>query len=1145
MYQSSPRRFAVFALTLASLFLLALLCERSGRQPPLATDGTCDLSGWRFAEDGPARLDGQWEFLWGAAGPAGHRGPLNPDGPADRYPVPATWQQPTALGRPVSPKGLAAYRLRVRLPPGDGPHALYLSGMLSACRVWVDGRLVGASGEIDEKGLETPHKHVVLPVFASSGPEAEIVLEVANHTNVQGGLNTPILLGTRDQVQRLAGLRWLTGALIAGVLLAMSAYHLIIFAMRRADRSNLYFGLFALAWGAATLFSPASGFVLGEFTTLSWRWYVTLALLPYAVTIPLMLVLYHALFPKRHGPWINAFFILLGGAYAVYLLAHGPSAFGRIPLLYFMVTRTAFLYLFAAFAMDIARREHGVLLLAPGYLALAYAELCKILYDLHVTASAEFAPYGMLVFILSYAVFMAVRFSQAFSNAERLAGELGNSNERLERLGRLKDTFLADATHELKTPLVGMVGIAESLLAGAGGVMSEAAEGHLRMLAHSGKRLSRLVDDVLDHSRLENMDVQLAPETMRFETVAKRVLALARGLAADKGLELRDGLPPDLPPIRADSGRLEQILFNLVGNAIKYTNHGFVELSAAVDGERLEVRVADSGIGIAPQDQERIFASFTQLASRDAEATGGAGLGLAIARRLVTLHGGELRVASLPGQGSLFSFSLPLGERVDGPAARQGPVPPATADAGHGPAAPGLPPLPSGATGPDYDVLVVDDEPVNLHVVATCLAVSALTVKAVRSGPEALALLAAGDNPGVVLLDVMMPDQDGYAVCREIRGARSAASLPVIMLTCRNRVEDVVEGFAAGANDYVTKPFARAELAARVSAQLDLRRAHRVLEENISLRREVAMRRRTEQELRLRQIRLSRMLDAIGEAVFAVNQSCEIAFCNQSFADLTGRPAEEALGQPLVWLLAEPDAPAARRLHDGLRRMLEGGDDAGVFEAVALTTQQGGTQPCRIHVTRVELAEEPLLLLHLGPSVADGGQDAAVFVDMLRKVEGNRLRLQRIATALQAMTAGEAQAAALEDLTAIDALLENICDRMSGNWNERTDKLLAVRVMQTALDCWTEATGLGKGELALQSGLWNAYMERDGYLRTQTLDKYLSPATLPQRPRWRNIVATAEYVLSVCPVSPRHGDALRRLLERLRQFGGDARSRDR
>lgn len=1133
MPRSSYRRILAVVLALTALLLLVINCGTPRQSSPRAVDGFLDLTNWNFAKDGPAKLDGQWEFLWNAAPPTEHRGPLSAAGPADQYAVPALWRTPTALGRRVSPHGRAVYRLRLRLPSGSGPDALYLSNVLSACQIWVDGRRVGATGDIDDAGQETPRKHLAMPVFVPAGREVDIVLAVANHTNLQGGINASIRLGTRDQIGHFLGMRWLGGAFIAGVLLAMGAYHLILFSLRRTDKSSLYFGLFSLAWSVATLFNPASGFVMSAFTELPWKWHIDLALLPYALTIPLMVALYHALFPKKYGRFVNAGYALLGGAYAIVLLASGPSAFGRIPFFYFWVTRTAFLYLFVAFASDFLHRERGVLLLAPGYLALGYAELSKMLANLHITASAGFAPYGMPIFILSYAFFMSVRFSRTFSRVERLAGELGISNERLVRLARLKDTFLANATHELKTPLAGMVGIAESLLAGAGGTLPEAAQGHLRILSHSGKRLSRLVDDVLDYARLENMDVKLARQTVPLESTVRHVLALARSLAEAKGLELRHRLPADLPPVLADPGRLEQILFNLVGNAIKYTPRGFVELSAAVDGDEVAVRVADTGIGIAPKDQAAIFASFTQLSTRDSGPTGGAGLGLAIAKSLVELHGGTLRVASDTGRGSVFTFTLPRGRPEDAAAASRPGTPPNAAEA----AEPALPALPPGPAGPHYDVLVVDDEPVNLHVMATCLAVADLSVKTARSGDEALALLAGDDDPDVVLLDVMLPGQDGYAVCRKIRRTRSAVSLPVVMLTCRNRVEDVVEGFAAGANDYVTKPFSREELVARVSTQRHLRRAHCVLEENVTLRSEVAMRRKTEQELRLRQIRLSRMLDAIGEAVFAVNQSDEIAFCNQTFATLTGRSAEETLGQPLARLFAAPDAPAARQLADGLDRMLHGGEAAATFDPVDIVTANGGSRACRVHATRFEVEEETLLLLHLGPDGASGEQHAAAFMDILRKVEGNRLRLQRIGVALQEMAAGDDHAGFLEDLGAIDALLENICHRLSGHWSEENVRLLAVHVMQAAVDCWDEVTGLGKGELAIQSGIWNAYMERDGYLRTQTLDKYLNLGTLPHRPRWRSIIATAEYVLSICPESFRNSGELRHLLAVLRQSG--------
>lgn len=959
------------AFTLLFLCIFAWASFAPQKTPPRAEHGVLDLSAWDLKTNGPAPLNGQWAFLWDGRYDPENPETLFPGGRSDSFPLPSLWKGRTGLGTEVSPHGRAVYALTVRLGNNTEPMRLYISSVLSVCRVWADGRIIATNGEFaDATRPETPRTHVLLPQFTPAGPEMRLALEVSNQTNTQGGVNSSILLGESEQILRMANTRWAIGVLIGGMLLAIGAYHLIMFASRRQDRTNLFFGLFCLAWSASTFFSPGNGMFLGRLLELPWRAQIDLALLPYGLTTPLLVIFYNSLFPKRFGRAVNIFYGTLGAGFMLHLLLSPPDAFGTVPMLYFLLTRTASLYLLAAFVTDILRRERGVLLLVPGYLALAYAELSWGLLNLHVISSAGFAPYGMPAFILAHSLFMSVRFSQTFLKVERLSGELETINEHLMHLNRLKDEFLANATHELKTPLAGMVGISDSLLAGAGGEMSEAAKGHLMMLSHSGKRLSRLVDDVLEHARLEHMDVELAPEVVSLNAAARRVLTLTRGLARDKGLDLREGIPADLPPVLADSGRLEQILFNLVGNAIKYTEHGWVELSAQVCGERLEISVADSGTGIAPADQEKIFESYSQLAASDSGGTGGAGLGLAIAKRLVELHGGELRVASAPGQGNVFTFSLPLCFAAKDPAQsvlRE--VPPLPVEDMTGG------PPPQGAEGRDYQVLAMDDEPVNLHVVATCLAVAGISVKTARGGAEALRLLDEGDNPAVVLLDVMMPGLDGYAVCRELRRRRSGLELPVVMLTCRNRVEDVVEGFATGTNDYLTKPFAREELVARVSTQLRLAEAHRVLEENASLRREVTMRRKTEQDLRLRQLRLSRMLDAIGEAVFAVNESREIAFCNQAFETLTGRNAQELLGQPLAVVLAEPEAPAALRFQEEMDRMLDGGnvpDGLGITDIAAA----GGTaRSCRAHAARLELEDERLVLLSLGPAKANGGGD--------------------------------------------------------------------------------------------------------------------------------------------------------------------------
>ncbi|OIO01433.1 MAG: hypothetical protein AUJ49_07820 [Desulfovibrionaceae bacterium CG1_02_65_16] len=1146
---------AAFAAVVLCLGLFSCAGSAQKKPPPRVIRGVIDLTDWNFQADGPAKLNGQWEFLWNGHYDAARPGGLFPAGRPDYFPLPSLWEGRTEQGTAVSPHGRAVYALTVRLGNSSGPLRLDISGVLSVCRVWADGRLIDANGEFGgssstgmQTQTETPRTHIMLPQFTPSGPTTHLVLEVSNHTNIQGGLNTAISLGQADQIARMASFRWILGALIGGVLLAMSGYHLMLFAARRKDHANLYFGLFCLAWCVATLFSPGSGFLMNRLTTaLPWRAYIDLALLPYGLTNPLMVMFYNSLFPKRWGRAVNVLFSALGAAFMLTIAFSPPSAYGAVPLLYFLVTRTAFLYLFCSFALDLWRREPGVAVLVPGYLALLWAELSKMLFDLHATSSAGFAPYGMLMFIAAYAVFMSRRFALTSARAERLSGELEASNERLVHLNHLKDEFLANSTHELKTPLAGMVGISESLLAGSGGSLPDEAKNALRILKHSGKRLSRLVDDVLDHARLENRDVRLMSEAVDLRAVVLRVLALAHNLDGDKGLDLRCRVPEDLPPVLADPGRLEQILINLVGNAIKYTPRGWVEVFAEPQNDAVRVGVADSGVGVPEAERQRIFEPYEQLAEHDRGVSGGAGLGLAISKRLVELHGGALELDSAPGKGSVFTFALPLAaegsagqpkNRATGPARTQRPSPEALEES-----AAVRPGESSETPGPDYQVLVVDDEPVNRYAVAACLKVAGVSVKTAKDGARALRLLDEGDRPGVVVLDVMMPGLDGYAVCRALRRTHSGLELPVVMLTCRNRVEDVVEGFAAGANDYVTKPFSREELLARVDTQLHLGRAHRVLEENARLKREVELRGRTVQELRLRQLRLSRMLDAIGEAVLAVNASREVAFCNRSFETLLGLEAATTLGRPAAMLLRDPDDPASLALLAALDA-LAAGEPAGDIPAVQLLGADGRTMVCIVSATSLELEEEPLALLSLRlpgvsgglpgePAGDDGSEPPAA---MLRRLEGNRRRIRRLEETLLAMEDdGEARRMALDDLRTVDTLLESISNRLNGGRVATDIRELAVEAMRAALACWTAATGLDKGELAARSGLWNAYMERDGYLRTQTLDKYLSLETLPKRPRWRSVIDTMEFVLAACPADLPGRLELQKLLTLLMQ----------
>ncbi len=409
--------------------------------------------------------------------------------------------------------------------------------------------------------------------------------------------------------------------------------------------------------------------------------------------------------------------------------------------------------------------------------------------------------------------------------------------EQLTRVDRLKDDFLANTSHELRTPLGGIIGLAESLLDGAAGPINDTQRRHLGMLVSSGRRLSALVDDILDFSKLRNAEVELQLKPVDIYTLVDVVLTLSKPVVGNKGLSLVNEIDPNLPAVMADENRLVQILHNLVGNAIKFTERGSVTLSAHQEGETLVIRVSDTGIGIEPEDHARIFDSFQQLESANERLHGGAGLGLAITSQLVHLHGGRIWLESVHGQGSSFFFSLPLACSAEEVRSHASGLLSSTriqvTDTEAESNAPLSPPPASRQTR--FTILIVDDEPVNRQVLKNHLTSPEYLLLEAADGPEAL-ILANERAVDLILLDIMMPRMSGYEVCRQLREHYHMHSLPIIFLTARNQISDLATGFSSGANDYLTKPIAKKELVARVRTHLALLDITRTLEQRVAER---------------------------------------------------------------------------------------------------------------------------------------------------------------------------------------------------------------------------------------------------------------------------------------------------------------------
>ncbi len=465
-------------------------------------------------------------------------------------------------------------------------------------------------------------------------------------------------------------------------------------------------------------------------------------------------------------------------------------------------------------------------------------------------------------------------------------------NHRLKEVDRLKDEFLANTSHELRTPLNGIIGLAESLAHGVAGPLPEQVSGNLKMIVSSGRRLAGLVDDILDFSKLKNEKIELHLKAVDLRALVEVVFMHCRPLVKGRDLVLVNGVQPTCSAVLADEDRLSQILFNLVGNAVKFTESGEVAVNACCNEDGVRISVTDTGMGIDPSRLEAIFGSFEQADGSIDRKYGGSGLGLAITQMLVQAHGGVISVSSVPGEGSTFTLTLPLSKEAAKPQkpklnrirAREEPETM----------------VQTRQTLADqekkFHILVVDDEPINRQVLVNHLS-AFYQLTEVCNGEEALAVIQTNSSIHLVLLDVMMPGLSGYDVCARIRKTLPVQELPIIFLTARNQVADLITAFNDGANDYLTKPIAREELLSRVKTHLQLLDAHRHLEQIVEDRTS---------ELKTRNAELE-SLDAI---VAAINRETHLENVLQTMLDQAMSLTPEALGGAfLVW---EPGKNAFR-----------------------------------------------------------------------------------------------------------------------------------------------------------------------------------------------------------------------------------------
>ncbi len=857
------KKIFIFAF-IGCLFLSLISCSTSNILQkidiPKAEKGVIDLTNWNFDKYGEVELDGEWEYYPDKLfEPADFDNKKNTNINFATLETPNDTETMEGLNRKIfKTNNYATYRLKIVTNTDDLLAINDFPIFFGSYKLWIDNKLIDINGDIQNfKSIKGFYGQKMFPI-KSEKKTFYIILQSANETR-------SLIISTQDNFAKKFDFDSNCQLVLSGIIFIIALYHLILFILRKKDKSTLYFFIFCSSILLEQIISNYTNNIYDKGTNyiVSWiikqfgvSFYVGLWNISIIISLLTLLLYFKIIFSESFSSKImkNLYYfqliliVICSIDMLVAVLNIIPQNFTNINQADSIEYILLFLFVIGimiilAKAMFMKLKNAKIILL--GTSLLSTCTIIDIGSSYGAISTIKTIAIGTTLFIFTQAIVIARRFSDAFNEVEE-------QSKRLIVMNKLKDEFLANTSHELRTPIHGIIGIADNIINKVYGNIPSDVSNMLEIIVSSGKRLASLVNDILDFSKLKDHELQIRNQVVDIKKLINIVSnVLDTNITRKNDLQLITDMPKDFCYVYGDENRIQQILYNLVGNSIKFTEKGYIKISGEAKDEFIEICIEDTGIGIAKDKLDIIFESFKQADGSISREYGGTGLGLSISKQLIELHGGKIWVESEVGKGSKFIFTLKKATDIssideskllNAYNIEEKNVPILKDTTSYKPKygkgrrktdsdlettseenIPKISPIIDNQIN-NAKILIVDDYKPNRDVIEGFLAPYNCRIDSVENGFIALEL-ANKNKYDIILLDIMMPKLDGYDVCRELRKNHPRYELPILLITAMERSEDIIKGFNSGANDYIKKPFDKDEFSSRVNTFLSLKKA--------------------------------------------------------------------------------------------------------------------------------------------------------------------------------------------------------------------------------------------------------------------------------------------------------------------------------